>query len=161
MTHLLRGLAAGAAGTTAINAATYLDMVARGRPASTSPEETVRSAERVAGTSLGSETEKSAGENRRTGVGALLGIASGLSAGLLHSALRDRLPRAPTALLALGTAAAANAGTVVPMTALGVTQPREWPASSWATDLVPHLVFGVVTAASYDLFGRRAHHARA
>lgn len=161
MTHLLRGLAAGAAGTTALNAATYLDMVVRGRPASTSPEETVRSAEKVAETSLGSEADESAGENRRAGVGALLGIGSGLAAGLLHSVVRDRLPNAPSPLLALGTAAVANAASVVPMTALGVTQPRSWPASSWLTDLVPHLVYGVVAAASYDLLERSPKNARA
>lgn len=160
MTHLMRGLAAGAAGTTALNATTYLDMASRGRPASTTPEETVRSVERVADTSLGSEADESTGENRRSGVGALLGIGSGLAAGLLHSLLRDRLPRAPTPLLALGTAAAANAGTVAPMAALGVTRPRAWPASSWVADLVPHLVFGVVTAACYDLLGRRDEHPR-
>ncbi|TDD07600.1 hypothetical protein E1181_09270 [Saccharopolyspora terrae] len=158
MTHLLRGLAAGAAGTTALNTATFLDMVLRGRPASSTPEETVRSAERIANTSLGSEAAQSAGENRRTGVGALLGIGSGLGAGLLHALLRHRLPHAPGPLLALATAAAANAISVVPMTALDVTQPRSWPASSWASDLIPHLVFGAVTAATYDLLGPRSGH---
>jgi hypothetical protein len=34
---VLRGAAAGAAGTTALNAVTYLDMVVRGRPASDAP----------------------------------------------------------------------------------------------------------------------------
>lgn len=37
--RFLHGLAAGAAGTTALNAVTYLDMALRGRPASTTPEE--------------------------------------------------------------------------------------------------------------------------
>lgn len=158
MTHLLRGLAAGAAGTTALNAVTYLDMVLRGRPASSTPEETVRSAERIANTSLGTEVAQSAGENRRTGIGALLGIGSGLGAGLMHGIVRHRLPHASGPLLALGTAAAANAMSVVPMTALGVTQPRSWPASSWASDLIPHLVFGIVTAATYDLLSPRSGH---
>jgi hypothetical protein len=40
--HILRGVAAGAAGTTALNAVTYLDMVLRGRGASSTPEESVR-----------------------------------------------------------------------------------------------------------------------
>lgn len=34
-----------------------------------------------------------------------------------------------------------------PMTALGVTDPRTWPASSWVSGVVPHLAYGVVTAA--------------
>jgi hypothetical protein len=33
-----------------------------------------------------------------------------------------------------------------PMTALGVTDPRTWPASFWLADVVPHLGYGVVTA---------------
>ncbi len=37
----LRGAAAGAAGTTALNAVTYLDMTVRGRGASSTPERTV------------------------------------------------------------------------------------------------------------------------
>ena len=38
----LLGAAAGAAGTTALNATTYLDMVLRGRSASSTPEDTMR-----------------------------------------------------------------------------------------------------------------------
>lgn len=36
-----RGLVAGAAGTTALNAVTYLDMAIRGRPASDTPQQMV------------------------------------------------------------------------------------------------------------------------
>ena len=39
--NLLRGAAAGAAGTAALNAATYLDMVIQGRGASSTPEQTI------------------------------------------------------------------------------------------------------------------------
>nr|MDQ3307779.1 hypothetical protein [Actinomycetota bacterium] len=39
--RLLLGAAAGAAGTTALNAVTYADMVWRARPASSTPEDTV------------------------------------------------------------------------------------------------------------------------
>ncbi len=50
MRELLRsallGAAAGAAGTTALNAVAYLDMAVRGRPASSTPEDTV---ERLSG----------------------------------------------------------------------------------------------------------------
>jgi hypothetical protein len=31
-----------------------------------------------------------------------------------------------------------------PMTALGITDPRTWDVSSWATDLVPHLAYAAV-----------------
>jgi hypothetical protein len=40
--HLaLLGAATGAAGTTALNAVTYLDMAVRGRPSSSTPEKTM------------------------------------------------------------------------------------------------------------------------
>ena len=42
---VLRGAAAGAAGTTALNAVTYLDMTVRGRGTSSTPEQTVEALE--------------------------------------------------------------------------------------------------------------------
>ena len=36
------------------------------------------------------------------------------------------------------------------MAALGVDDPRSWSASSWLSDLLPHLAFGAVTAAVYE-----------
>ncbi|CAM03585.1 hypothetical protein A8924_4703 [Saccharopolyspora erythraea NRRL 2338] len=150
--RFLHGLAAGAAGTTALNAVTYLDMALRGRPASTTPEETVHRLEDIAHRPLapeGSGTE--AAGNRRAGIGALLGIAAGLGSGLACAAARSALPRAPLPAMGLIAGAAANIGSVGPMTALGVTDPREWPPSSWASDIIPHLVFGAVTATVYDM----------
>jgi hypothetical protein len=44
----------------------------------------------------------------------------------------------------------AMVGTSGPMTLLGVTDPRTWPAKSWVVDLVPHLAYGAVTAAVLD-----------
>ncbi|WP_046469697.1 hypothetical protein [Allosalinactinospora lopnorensis] len=152
---LLRGAMAGAAGTTALNAVTYLDMALRARPASTTPEQTVQRFEDLAGVSLakeGSDTDEAA--NRRSGLGALLGISTGIGTGLLYGAARARWPRAPFPLLALGASVAANLGSVVPMSTLGVTDPREWPASSWLMDIVPHLAYGVTTAVAYDLLSR-------
>ncbi|MFN2496811.1 MAG: hypothetical protein ABR608_13025, partial [Pseudonocardiaceae bacterium] len=76
--ELLWGAAAGAAGTTALNAVTYLDMLLRARPASSTPEETVRRAEELSLLSLSAEgPESEAAANRRSGLGALLGIAAG------------------------------------------------------------------------------------
>ncbi|RRO16912.1 hypothetical protein EIL87_11520 [Saccharopolyspora rhizosphaerae] len=158
MVHLVRGLVAGAAGTTALNAVTYLDMVLRARPASTTPDETVRRTEELIGTSMPDGGTSGGADNRRSGVGALLGIATGLGSGLVHAVLRERFPGIPLPALALATAAVANAGSVAPMTALGVTDPRTWSASSWLSDLVPHLAFGVATAASYELCSRGRRH---
>ena len=46
---LLRGAAAGAAGTSALNVISYLDIVVRGRPTSTTPERTVEAMARLFG----------------------------------------------------------------------------------------------------------------
>lgn len=149
--QVLRGGLAGAAGTTALNAVTYLDMALRARPASSSPEQTVRQAERHTGPLPG---DQSSAGNRRSGIGALLGIAAGVASGVVYGCARTWCPHAPVPLLAIGAGLAANAGSTAPMTALGVTDPREWTAESWLMDLVPHLAFGAVTALAYEGFRR-------
>lgn len=149
---VLAGVAAGAAGTTALNIATYLDMVVRARPASSTPEDTVRRAEELAHLRLSADGPDSddAGA-RRSGIGALLGIAAGLGVGALYGLVRPRVRRAPLGLLGVGAGLAANVGTTAPMAALGITDPREWPASSWVSDLLPHLAYGFATAAVWEL----------
>jgi hypothetical protein len=154
---LLAGLAAGAAGTTALNLVTYLDMVARARPASSTPEQTVRKVEDLTGLPLSADgPDSDAAQARRSGLGALLGIVAGLGVGALYGLVRPRLDGVPLAALGAGAGLAANVGTSGPMAALGVTDPRQWPASSWVSDLVPHLVYGTVTATVYELARPRA-----
>jgi hypothetical protein len=150
--QLLRGAAAGAAGTTALNAATYLDMLVRARPASTTPEESVRrlveQGHPTALSAKGPDSDEAA--NRRTALGALMGIATGVGAGAVLGAVRPLLgPRRPVRAMVVA-ALAANLGGVLPMWALGISDPREWSAESWLSDLLPHLVYGVVTAVVYD-----------
>ncbi|MCP9968873.1 hypothetical protein LUX57_29930 [Actinomadura madurae] len=41
-------------------------------------------------------------------------------------------------------------GSSAPMTLLGLTDPREWTASDWAADVIPHLAYGAVAAGVYD-----------
>lgn len=149
--ELLTGMLAGAAGTAALNATTYLDMAVRGRPPSTTPEQTVRKAEEFTGVSLNGEGPDSRpAESRRSGIGALLGIAAGVGTGAVYGLLRPRLGDVRLALLSLGAAAGANVGPMLPMAALGVTDPREWTLDSWITDLLPHLAYGVVTVATFE-----------
>jgi hypothetical protein len=158
---VLTGIAAGAAGTTALNAVTYLDMTVRARPASTTPDETVGKAEELTGLSLSAQgPESDEAGNRRTALGALLGIAAGLGTGALYGLVRPRLGRVPLVLLGTGAGLAANVGTTGPMAALGVTDVRTWPAESWVSDLVPHLAYGFATAAVWELMqpGRRRRH---
>ena len=38
----------------------------------------------------------------------------------------------------------------VPATMLEVTNPAEWGTSGWLSDIVPHLAYGVVTAAVFE-----------
>jgi hypothetical protein len=152
MRNLMAGVAAGAAGTTALNAVTYLDMTVRARPASTTPDETVRRVQELTGTDLG---DADAAARRRSALGALLGIAAGLATGAAYGLVRPRVRRVPVAVLGVGAGLAANVGTTGPMAALGVTDPRTWPAGSWLSDLVPHLAYGLATAASFEAFRRR------
>jgi hypothetical protein len=146
--NLLRGALAGAAGTTALNAATYVDMALRGRPTSTTPEDTVERAQDLTGVSLAGDSETAG--NRRSGLGALLGIAAGLATGAAYGALRPRLARVPLPLLGAAAGVLANVASTGPMAALGVTDPRSWPASSWVSDLLPHLAYGAVTALAFE-----------
>src|SRR3954452_7088049 len=72
----LGGAAAGAAGTTALNAVTYLDMAWRGRPASSTPEDTVEKLAHTAGVEVPGDDETRS--NRLAGLGPLTGPATGL-----------------------------------------------------------------------------------
>ena len=149
--NVFAGLAAGAAGTTALNTVTYLDMVVRARPASSTPEETVQRVEEQTGMSLSSlDSSAEAAANRRSGLGALLGIAAGLGVGALYGVLRPRLRGMPLAVLGADVGLAANVGTTAPMSLLGVTNPARWSAGSWISDLVPHLAHGITTAAVWE-----------
>lgn len=147
----MAGVFAGAAGTTALNAVTYVDMVVRARPASRTPETTVERVERLTGASLSAHGRDSeAAGNRRSGLGALMGIAAGVGVGALYGLVRPRLGRVPLVLLGTGAGLAANLGTTAPMAAMGITDPRKWSTASWLSDLVPHLAYGLTTAAVWD-----------
>ncbi|QKG19808.1 hypothetical protein [Actinomadura verrucosospora] len=141
----LRGAAAGAAGTTALNGVTYLDMALRGRPGSDTPEETVRALSDKTGIKVPGEGERH--ENRISGLGPLTGLAAGIGTGTLLGIVAAAGWRPGTAATAMLATAGAMVGSSGPMAALGITDPREWPVSSWISDLVPHAAYGAVTAA--------------
>ncbi|TJZ93622.1 hypothetical protein [Actinacidiphila oryziradicis] len=142
---LLRGAAAGAAGTTALNVTGYLDMVYRARPASHTPEATVEAlSQAVHVTVPGDAAQK---ENRIAALGALSGIAAGLGMGALLGAARSLGWRpAPAVIYAVATIGA-MIGTNGLMTVLRVTDPRAWSRTDWIADLVPHLAYAGVTTA--------------
>jgi hypothetical protein len=143
-TGLLAGAAAGAAGTTALNAVTYLDMVWRGRPASSTPEDTVEKLASRASMTIPGDSDTR--PNRVSGLGALTGILAGIGAGALLGAARAAGWRPG---LVQGSAVAGTAALLAgngPMTVLGVTDPRSWSATDWVSDVVPHLAYGAVAA---------------
>lgn len=148
---LVPGLVAGAAGTVALNITTYADMALRGRGASSTPQKTVQRLAEQLGTELArpGEAVEQVG-NREAGLGALMGYATGLTVGLAYGLLRPRIPQVPRTAAGVGVGLLAMAASDLPMTALGVTDPRTWPRSSWLMDLVPHLVYGMVTASVHD-----------
>ena len=140
----LRGAAAGAAGTTALNAITYLDMAWRGRPASSTPQDTVERAAAEVGVDVPGEGDDR--NNRVSAIGSLTGLATGVGVGAAYGLLTSFGRRPPAWAGALITAGAALVGANGPMTALGVTDPRTWSTTDWVSDVVPHLAYGLVTA---------------
>jgi hypothetical protein len=156
MNRFVAGAAAGAAGTTALNIVTYLDMAVRGRPASDTPE---RSIERVAGV-LGVEVPGEPGDegtraNRLSGLGALGGLLTGVAVGAGYGGLDGVLTRIGVPDGVGGRGGPLVAGMVAmllangQLVAMGVTDPRRWSAADWLSDVVPHLAYGWVTARVY------------
>ncbi|MGH2514250.1 MAG: hypothetical protein ACRDHP_01205, partial [Ktedonobacterales bacterium] len=151
----LAGIAAGAVGTMALDIATYTDMVMRGRPSSGVPAQIAGSiAEGVgldlsAGNDGGEDAAKQKAESRKSGLGALMGYATGLGVGAAYGMIRPHLGRwsLPLAGVALGMAAMAASDT--PAVVTGATDPRTWGASGWVSDVIPHLAYGLVTALAY------------
>jgi len=148
MRSVLRGAAAGAAGTTALNAVTYLDMAVRARPASSTPQDTVEKVTAKAHLDVPGEGDDR--DNRVSALGALTGLATGVAVGAGYGLARGLGFRPPVLAGALVTAATAMIGANGPMAALGVSDPREWAAADWASDVVPHLAYGLVTAWTAD-----------
>jgi hypothetical protein len=168
--RIVAGAVAGAAGVVALNAVGYLDMLFRGRPASDMParvagklaDEMGLPLEFDADTDTDTDTDDGndededeeeatdAADNRREALGALLGIANGIGIGLAYGICRLFLPRPPAWLAGAALGAAAMAASDYPATRLGLTEPRDWSAVDWASDVLPHMAFGVVTALAFE-----------
>jgi hypothetical protein len=149
---LLSGAAAGAAGTTALNAATYLDMTVRGRPSSDTPQQSVKVIEDRLPADIPGEGETY--ENRVSGLGSLSGIATGVGIGVVAGVLRRLGVRLPVPVGAVLTGVAAMTATDVSMARLGVSDPRSWSTADWLSDLLPHLAYGAVTYAALAALDR-------
>ena len=145
----LAGTVAGAAGTIALDIATYADMALRGRPSSEAPSKLV---EKLAST-LGIPAllgDDDAAKNRRSGAGALLGYANGVGIGTAYGAIRPLLRGVPPLVTGLALGAAAMAASDIPMIKSGVTDPQEWGTAGWLADIIPHAIYGLVLAYALD-----------
>lgn len=143
-----RGLIAGAAGVTALDAVTYLDMLVRGRPASEVPGRTVNElAKKIGIDRLDADDEKT--NSRRSATGALVGYADGVLSGVAYGALRSavRIPWPVGAALLAGLTLLVGEGSAV---RAGVVDWSTWNAQDWIADLVPRLAYGGVTALTVE-----------
>ena len=148
---VLRGAAAGAAGTTALDVVTYLDMVVRGRAASSTPERTVEKLAETAHVQIPGHGQERV--NRVQALGALTGLAAGTGVGVLVGLARAAGFRPSRPVATLLVTGGVLVGTNGPMTVLGITDPRTWSAADWISDVVPHLAYGAVVATMMDAVG--------
>ena len=153
--NTLIGLAAGAIGTVALNISTYADMAMRGRSSSGAPSKMVHIlADKVnlplSSKGVGAQDEKA--QNRESGLGALLGYVNGLGVGALYGLLRSQVDEdVSLPLMGVLVGASAMAASDVPLVSLKVSNPKTWGVSGWASDAIPHLIYGLVTAGVYQL----------
>lgn len=151
--NALKGLLAGAAGTAALNIATYADMALRGRSSSNGPSmmvNTIANKVHLPLSPQGVGVQDQTAQNRQSGLGALLGYVNGLGTGVAYSLLRAQSDEVSLALAGTLVGLAAMAASDVPLVVLKASDPKTWGVSGWLSDLIPHLIYGFVTVATYE-----------
>lgn len=143
-----RGLVAGSAGVTALNAVTYIDMALRGRPGSDAPGRLVEEILKRVGLDIPGRGEEK--DSRRAAVGAVAGIKTGLAVGVAAAAARQAGARVPAPIGAVLTGAAAMAASDVPLAKLGISDPHTWSAGDWTVDAAGHLAYGMAVRGVLD-----------
>jgi len=148
-TRLVWGATAGAVGTTVLNAVTYGDMLLRGRPSSGVPAEAAgKLADTVGFTPLSAGNDAEDASHRREAAGALLGYVTGVGIGTAYVVGRGCAgasnPVRTGVLLGLAAMVASDA----PIALTGASDPRSWTRANWLADLIPHLAYGLATAAT-------------
>ncbi|GGV31230.1 hypothetical protein GCM10010182_63280 [Actinomadura cremea] len=154
----LRGVAAGAAGTTALNATAHADMAVRARPSSRVPDAVMSELADRTGTAVPGDARERG--DRLEAAGALGGTLAGLAVGGLAGALRATGVRLPTVLGGPLLGAAAMVAADLPAAGLAVTDPRHWTPADWASDAIPHLAYGMTAHATLAATFRADEHDR-
>ena len=149
----LKGLLAGAAGTVALDIASYADMALRGRSSSNAPAKMVSTIASIVHLPLspqGVGAQDQTAQNRASGLGALLGYINGLGTGVIYGLLRSQSDELPLPLAGTLVGLTAMAASDVPLVMLKASDPKTWGVSGWLSDLIPHLIYGFVTVATYE-----------
>jgi hypothetical protein len=149
--RLGQGLLTGVAGTMALDATTYADMLLRGRPASRLPGEAAAKLAAQAGIDLLGDAEKT--KARREGLATLLGYATGVTVGMAGAlVLGGRRARRRSVLgRALLFGGSAMVAANVPLAMQGLTDPRRWGLEGWLEDVLPHAAYGLAAAAALEV----------
>ncbi len=152
-----RGMVAGAMGTVALNIATYVDMAARGRSSSSAPSQMVDKIVKqihlpLSPQGVGAQDETA--QNRESGLGALLGYVNGLGTGMIYGSVRSQFDEIPAPLAAALVGLTAMVASDVPLVTMQLTNPKTWGLSGWLSDAIPHLIYGIVTVATYEALSR-------
>ena len=148
----LWGLVAGATGTMALDITTYGDMLLRGRAASGVPAKVAGVlAEAIGIEGLAQREQSDQADNRRQAAGALLGYAAGLGLGALYGLVRSQAGRMPVPLAGAALGLAAMAASDIPIAVTGASDPRTWTITDWTSDLIPHLIYGLVTVGTFEV----------
>ena len=144
--RIVAGAIAGAAGTLALNTTTYIDMLVRGRAASTLPAKVASRMADEVGIPLDFDVpeggESKLVQHREEALGALLGYANGLAIGVAYGLLRLVLPRPPTWLSGAALGSLAMAGSDYPATRLRNYQSEEVEPDQLGCRVVPHIPTG-------------------
>jgi drug/metabolite transporter (DMT)-like permease len=127
------------------------ERVVRGRPASTVPADAAQRLAGGLGIDLAGDRDEQTRASRSEGLGALMGFASGVGLGICYGMVVQRLGRVSIPTAATGLTVAAMVGANGPAALAGVTDPREWGLEGWLSDVVPHVLYRLATAATHEV----------
>src|SRR5215212_11086095 len=152
---VLLGAVAGATGNLTLEVVTYGDMLLRGRAASGVPAKMVATmADDFGIEALASATTGNQADNRRSAAGALLGYTLGVGLGGAYGLVRPILGRVSTPLAGVAVGLAAMTAADASYAVTGASDPKTWTITDWISDLVPHVIYGLVTVATYEAIAR-------